>query len=70
MTDFAEQLAPYGYSVDSTGQIVTRRGIDSGVFLTRKKSRAYARRADKTLLWSGIDVGDFVAWFWYAEKIA
>lgn len=68
MSDFAEQLAPYGYSVDSADQILTRRGTDSGVFLTRKKGRAYARCSDKTLIWSGADVGDFVAWFWYAEK--
>lgn len=63
------QLAAYGYSLSSEAEIVAPNGRHTRLFVSRKKGRAQVRREDKSLLWSGSDLGDFLASFWFARPI-
>lgn len=63
------QLTEYGYALGEDNQIL--HGLRAtGVFLSAKKTRLYAKQARGYKLWSGVDVGDFVAAFWFARKAA
>lgn len=65
------QLAEYGYPpISAAGQMLSKTGTLTGVFITAKKERFYARLSSGALLYSGPNLGPFVEGFWYAKKVA
>ena len=64
-----EQLNAYGYTLVGVGEIA-KGNKKLGVFVSTKGNRQYARTVSGALLWSGNDIGVFVAKFWYAERVA
>ncbi|MGL6224477.1 MAG: hypothetical protein ACRC6L_12940 [Steroidobacteraceae bacterium] len=65
------QAEAYGYKIEDDGIIVHPTGKDSMVRVDIKRSgRMYVRgRASGDVLWSGIELGDFLSSFWFAKKI-
>lgn len=66
------QAEAYGYKIEDDGIIVHPTGKGSMVRIEIKRSgRMYVRgRASGDVLWSGIDLGDFLSSFWFAKKTA
>lgn len=69
-----KQLQPYGYSIDDDGRIVRPDGVTiRSVIITNHRGKRWQVRAVadcKRLLWSGTDLGRFVADFYCATKRA
>ncbi len=65
-----DQLAPYGFSLDAEGHIVSPTGKVTGVTITEKRGRLLCRDHAGALLFSGHDLGRFLERFWFAERIA
>jgi hypothetical protein len=61
------QLADYGYTMDDAG-VIHKGSKALGVIVTAKGRRLQAKSASGQLLWSGPDVGVFVAKFWHARR--
>ena len=65
-----QSLSEYGYTLSDDNEIISPKDKLSGVSITIKKDRLQCRsKALGSLLWSGVNVGDFLESFWYAEKI-
>lgn len=69
-----QQVAHYGWNIDDDGRLVRPDGVTiRSVTLTTK---AHGKRwqvravADKRLLWSGPDLGRFLADFYCARRVA
>lgn len=63
-----DQLAPYGYGLDPNGHF-TKGEKTLSVRLEAARGRFQARTvAAGSLLWSGLDAGNFVSTFWFAQK--
>lgn len=65
------QAEAYGYKIEDDGTIVHPTGKNSMVRVEIKRSgRMYVRgRGTGDVLWSGGDLGDFLAAFWYAKRV-
>lgn len=65
------QLAPYGYRLAADGcNLLAPDGAATGFWVNRKGPRYQVRLAvDRTLYWSGSDLGRFLEDFWYARKV-
>lgn len=73
--DARAQVAPYGWNIDDDGRLVRPDGITiRSVLLTveSKRRRRWQVRhgADSRLLWSGPDLGRFLADFYCARRVA
>lgn len=62
------QLAEYGYKLSPNNEIM-KGEKNLKVVITAKGPRLYATGPSGQKLWSGPDVGRFVADFWMAKKI-
>ena len=72
--DAREQVAPYGWNIDEFGRLVRSDGvaIQSVRLTTVNKGRRWQVRAIEggRLLWSGPDLGRFLADFYCARRVA
>lgn len=66
------QLAPYGYAIDDDGRIVRPDGVViRSVLITHHRGKRWqVRTTGGRLLWSGTDLGRFVADFYCATRRA
>lgn len=63
-----KQLADYGYRLSENNEIM-KGEKNLKVVVSAKGQRIYVKKPDGGALWSGADVGDFVAKFWFAKKV-
>lgn len=72
--DARQQVAPYGWNIDDDGRLVRPDGvvIRSVTLTTAARGERWQVRhgADKRLLWSGPDLGRFLADFYCARRVA
>lgn len=73
--DARAQVAPYGWSIDDDGRLVRPDGvaIRSVLLTTANRGRRWQVRAvsdSRRLLWSGPDLGRFLADFYCARRVA
>jgi hypothetical protein len=65
------QVAPYGWSIDDGGRLVRPDGVTvKSVLLTHHRGKRWQVRAvaDSRLIWSGTDLGRFLADFYCATR--
>ena len=63
-----KQLAEYGYRLSDSNEIM-KGDKNLKVVVSAKGPRIYVKQPTGAALWSGADVGDFVAKFWFAKKV-
>ena len=66
------QLRPYGYMLTDGATIVHRNGKASAARVEWSRDRWHVRAITGNrdpLLWSGADLGRFLAAYWYADKL-
>lgn len=67
-----QQVAPYGWNIDDDGRLVRPDGVTirSVTLTTAARGKRWQVRAvaDKRLLWSGPDLGRFLADFYCASR--
>lgn len=73
--DARAQVAPYGWNIDDDGRLVRPDGITihSVLLTTANRGRRWQVRAvsdSRRLLWSGPDLGRFLADFYCARRVA
>ena len=72
--DALAQVAPYGWGIDDDGRLVRPDGITiRSVLLTHHRGKRWQVRAvadSRRLLWSGPDLGRFLADFYCARRVA
>lgn len=71
--DARAQVAPYGWNIDDDGRLVRPDGVAiRSVLLTHHRGKRWQVRhgADSRLLWSGPDLGRFLADFYCARRVA
>ena len=72
--DARAQVAPYGWNIDDDGRLVRPDGITiRSVLLTHHRGKCWQVRAvadSRRLLWSGPDLGRFLADFYCARRVA
>lgn len=72
--DARAQVAPYGWNIDDDGRLVRPDGvaIRSVLLTTANRGRRWQVRAvdGGRLLWSGPDLGRFLADFYCARRVA
>ena len=72
--DARAQVAPYGWNIDDDGRLVRPDGITiRSVLLTHHRGKRWQVRAvsdSRRLLWSGQDLGRFLADFYCARRVA
>lgn len=66
------QLAEYGYSLAEDGRIMTPSGNPTGAFVSiaRDRFRVTSDLASIGKVYTGLDLGAFLARFWYAKRLA
>lgn len=73
-THARQQVAPYGWNIDDDGRLVRPDGVTIRSVLITTAARGKRWRwqvrhgADKRLLWSGPDLGRFLADFYCATR--
>lgn len=60
------QLSSYGYDLDGDR---IRKGETTFGAVVSFKGRFYVRQSSGGLLWSGLNLGDFVRDFWFAKRV-
>ena len=72
--DARAQVAPYGWNIDDDGRLVRPDGVTiRSVLLTHHRGKRWQVRAvadSLRLLWSGPDLGRFLADFYCARRVA
>ena len=71
--DARAQVAPYGWNIDDDGRLVRPDGVAiRSVMLTHHRGKRWQVRAidGGRLLWSGPDLGRFLADFYCARRVA
>lgn len=73
-SDARAQVAPYGWNIDDDGRLVRPDGVAiRSVLLTHHRGKRWQVRAvadSRRLLWSGPDLGRFLADFYCARRVA
>jgi hypothetical protein len=64
-----DQVADYGYLIDDAGELHKPNAPRSGVYISSKGNRFYAKARHGDDLWSGPDLSVFLEKFWFAKKL-